>query len=263
MKKKTQRRLWAALAWTAGLLVAVVMALHIGLSAFLTKAAEKRTGFDFELGALRVNPLTGRLSVRGAEILNPSDFPIGRAVVIPSASVHIEPLTLFSTHVVIDRARLDVDRITLVQKADGETNLERLGASVGGRAAGTAGDGPGGRVTGPGEPAEAAAPRRVTVRDLEIAIGSVEAVRFDPESGEPVREIYEVNETYRFENLRSMEPVWRKIGAMIGIRAASEVLKSIAEDLELEPGTALQIEETVEEAAEHIGEALKQLFDDR
>jgi hypothetical protein len=102
----------AALMW--------MLALPYAVSSWL----RNRTGFDLTVESLMVNPITGSLAARGLVINNPPTFPQKDFLHIREFAVEAEAWSMLTSKPVINRVKLDVERVTLVKRADGRNNAE-------------------------------------------------------------------------------------------------------------------------------------------
>jgi hypothetical protein len=80
------------------------------------------TGFDIKVQVLRVNPITGRVVVRGLYARNPANFPKPDFLVLRELDAQIELFPLLSGKHVVDNFLLNVETIALVRRHDGKTN---------------------------------------------------------------------------------------------------------------------------------------------
>lgn len=102
------------------------------LPSLFTRAVLDRTGFDAEITSLAANPFTGRVSLRGLVITNPSNFPSRDCLQVRAFEADADVWSLFGERFVISTLSVDVRQITLVRRAYGPTNLESFRANLAG-----------------------------------------------------------------------------------------------------------------------------------
>jgi uncharacterized protein involved in outer membrane biogenesis len=167
--------------WLRGLGVVLGVALVLGFAARnmllkgqLEKLVSAQTGFAFTVERVQVGWNLSSVDLIGARVRNPPDFPDAQALDIRQARVSVAPLSLLTREIVIREVILDVEKLVLVRKADGETNAERLGGKRKG-----GGGRPGGSPPEPAPepeptPREPAEPRGFRIDRLVLKVGAVE-----------------------------------------------------------------------------------------
>ena len=84
------------------------------LPSLFTRAVLDRTGFDAEITSLAANPLTGRVSLRGLVVTNPSNFPSRDCLQVRAFEADADVWSLFGERFVISTLSVDVRQINLV-----------------------------------------------------------------------------------------------------------------------------------------------------
>ena len=100
------------------------------LPSLFTRAVLDRTGFDAEIMSLAANPFTGRVSLRGLVVTNPSNFPSRDCLQVRAFEADADVWSLLGERFVISTLSVDVRQITLVRRAHGPTNLELFRANL-------------------------------------------------------------------------------------------------------------------------------------
>jgi len=100
------------------------LAWMLFLPAMLTAQLRERTGFTVEVRSLVANPFTGLIDVRGLVLGNPPGFPTRDFAQVREFRVEAELTTLWSERPVFETVVLDIDQLTLVKAAGGQTNAE-------------------------------------------------------------------------------------------------------------------------------------------
>lgn len=122
----------------AHLLLFLVVVLAVGalawmllLPEYVTRQLQSRTGFDATVASLSCNPFTGRLTIRGLVLTNPSSFPTGDFLQLREFHAAGEVWSLLSDRISLDELTLDVRRIALVRRADGRSNADLFAQNLG------------------------------------------------------------------------------------------------------------------------------------
>ena len=102
------------------------------LPSLFTRAVLDRTGFNAKITSLAANPFTGRVSLRGLVMTNPSNFPSLDCLQVRAFEADADVCSLFGERFVISTLSVDVRQITLVRRAYGPTNLESFRANFAG-----------------------------------------------------------------------------------------------------------------------------------
>lgn len=107
------------------------LAWMVLLPEIVTRQIHARTGFDATVASLSCNPFSGRLTIRGLVLTNPSAFTTGDFVQLREFRAEGDLLSLFSERIVLDELALDVRRLALVRRADGRSNAELFEQNLG------------------------------------------------------------------------------------------------------------------------------------
>ncbi len=110
----------------AVLFAALALAWMLFLPAVLTAQLRSRTGFDATVQSLAVNPFTGTVELRGLVVTNPPTFPARDFMSVRRFHSNAEVFSLFTDRPVFQDVELDVARVTLVKRPDGQSNAAVL-----------------------------------------------------------------------------------------------------------------------------------------
>lgn len=102
----------------------LALAWMLFLPVIFTGQLRRQTGFDAEVTSFAVNPLSGRVVMRGLVISNPPTFPVKDGLHVTTFEANSEVGSYFGNKWIIDDLTLDVAKVTLVKRKDGHTNLE-------------------------------------------------------------------------------------------------------------------------------------------
>jgi len=100
------------------------------LPLLFTRVLQERTGFKADVASVSANPFTGRVTVRGLIVSNPSNFPVTDFLQLRSAEAELSVWGLWDQRIVFDSLELDVRQLTLVSRRAGETNIAAFRAAM-------------------------------------------------------------------------------------------------------------------------------------
>lgn len=101
------------------------------LPEFVTRQIKSRTGFDASVASLSCNPFAGRLTLRGFVLSNPASFASADFLQLREFHAEFDVGSLFAERVSVEELRIDVRRIALVRRSDGESNAALLARNLG------------------------------------------------------------------------------------------------------------------------------------
>lgn len=102
----------------------VALGWMLFLPVLLTQQLRKRTGFDATVERFSVNPVSGRVDLRGLVVTNPPTFQTSGFLEVREFKANADVVSLFSSEPVFDTMTLDLAHVTLVKREDGTTNAE-------------------------------------------------------------------------------------------------------------------------------------------
>jgi len=118
--------------------------LLVGLLAVLATAAwvillprviasmvRSQTGFELKVEHLRINPLTGTVSIRGLVLENPASWPVRDFLELRTFRAEVSVLSLFGDRLEAGEVVVDVARVTLVRDRSGTLNAITLKDGLG------------------------------------------------------------------------------------------------------------------------------------
>ncbi len=221
----------------------------------LEKALSAQTGFGVELGRLHLGWNLSSFEVEGARLLNPPDFPVRDALDLRTVRVVVAPLSLFTREIRIREVVLDVAKLVVVRKADGESNAERLGGKK--RSGGGGGRG---APTPPEEPApgetKTKEPRAFRIERLVLKVGAVEMHDFTKakDGGEPAVTAMNLNLEQEHHDVTSVQQLG---GLVLGSAVQQMGLFLIGQ--ELQDGDS-KLNQKIQKAADKFQKKMNQLF---
>jgi len=111
---------------------ALALAWMTLLPLLFTRVLQERTGFKADVASVSANPFTGRVTVRGLILLNPTAFPVPDFLQLRSAEAELSVWGLWDQRIVFDSLDLDVRQLTLVSRRAADTNIAAFRAALAG-----------------------------------------------------------------------------------------------------------------------------------
>lgn len=229
----------------------------------LQRALEEQTGFRLEMAALKLGLWTSSFEIRDARLLNPADFPDPDAVQIERIKVDYDFWSLFSREIRFSEVVLDIPKLVVVKKADGETNTERLSGKGGeSRGGHRGGEKPGPAPQPKGEPRpEPEAKPETKARDFRIAtlvvkVGAVEYRDYTKakQNGEPGVTTVTLNMDQEHHDITSLGQLG---GLILGTSLQKFGLRIIGPELQ-DPDSELN--KKIKKTADKVQRELNKLF---
>jgi uncharacterized protein involved in outer membrane biogenesis len=237
------------------LVVLVVLALVRQVAIRVTTGAVVRslTGFDADVEDIRVGILRPSIEVRGLELFNPPDFPNREAIVIERAYVRYSLGMLFAREIHLNEVVLDMPSLVVIRKADGETNLARLGKKAGAKP--PAGKEPGASPPTAEPPASKKEPRPLRIDRLTIKLGTATFIDYGGRGPEPRTRTFPMNVERTYTDVTDLNRVAAKLSTEILGNALARIAENFGEKLKAS-GDA----EKLEGGAKDIGNFFKRAF---
>lgn len=239
-------------------LLALVVVLF-GARNFLIKREVRRlvaqqTGFGISLHKVDVGLFSASVNIEGLELTNPPDFPEEAAFEVRQVKANYALGSIFRNEIRLTEVVVDVPRVVVVRKADGETNLQRLSGA--GKKKGDAGDrsGPGGGKPAPSEskPAKPLRMDRVVIR-----LGTVEIHDYTAKGEKPGITKLDLNIDQEHENVNGV--------GELGSLMVGGVLQQVGSKFMRDLGRALNegdgADGEVKKVTKSLEKAFKSLFE--
>jgi len=214
------------------LLVGLVLARNALLKSGARKAIEEYTGFKIEIASFNVGLFKPTFEIRGLKLLNPPDFPETTAFEIDKLFVKYDLASLFSDKIHLYDVIIDVPKIVVVQKDDGETNLERLAKN----AKKTKKEGendekqPQNDENDENTPQKEKNRREIAIDIMKIKLGTVEYQIYEEGVEKPEIETRELNQEEIFTNVTDLQDVVDQIAMQLVTDEALKELTKLAEE---------------------------------
>jgi uncharacterized protein involved in outer membrane biogenesis len=250
----------------AGLLLVAALAIFKNqiIESVVRQQIRSSTGLEMEVESLRMGLLSSALEIRGLKLMNPPDFPDREAFDISRIHARYSVRSLFSTNIQLPELVVEVPRVVLVRKADGESNLERVKDTARRRKQEAAAgrrepappptEPPAGGEAGSGKPAPAEKVKKgFFIGSLTLRVGTVEMRDYGRlKDGKPKVKEYDLALDRTFEKVDGIESV---VSQMVNEIIMQEALKSVSEQL-ADPETMKKLDQKLDKAVEKLGKKI-------
>jgi len=111
-------------------LMAIIIYLYTNLDSIVKREIEsygsKLTGTVVRVDSVKISPTSGEGTIRGLTIANPSGYTAGNAFELDSIHVQVQPSTLTSDLLVVDKVIVDSPRIHYVMSGVRDSNISKI-----------------------------------------------------------------------------------------------------------------------------------------
>ncbi len=111
-------------------LMAIIVYLYTNLDAIVKREIEsygsQLTGTVVRVDSVTLNPTSGEGTIRGLTIANPAGYTAGDAFELDAISVQVQPATLTSDLVVVDKVIVESPRIHYVMSGVKDSNISKI-----------------------------------------------------------------------------------------------------------------------------------------
>ena len=225
------------------LFVAGLMTRNAIIKSAARNAIQEATGFDLEVGGVSAALLSSTFEINDLKLINPEDFPEETAIEIKRMFVSYDLKSFFTDETHIREVVLDIPRMVVVQKEDGESNLQRLSE---------AGEG---KDEGDEKPeAKAEKPAKKFVIDtLTLKLGTVEMHTYVQGQDKPQIQVHDLKVDRTYTDIRDSEQMATILTMAMMEGVGAKAIKDIGKALQ---GNQGDIDKTVK----NVGESLKGFF---
>lgn len=260
----------------AGAAVLAVLVLFAAkntiIKAQVEKVVARETGFRVTIGTLDVALFKHTITVKDMILSNPTDFPENEAMTLNKLLIDYDlPSLLFGKQPHFYAVVLDIGKISVVEKADGETNLERLTADIQRASkrqpsaqkqqassqkqlAPETADQTKPASPRPGTPE----PRRdpFLIDNLTLAIGDVQYIQYETNNDTPEVNRIEFNRETTYRQVTSIEQIAMNIATQVALNKGVQELSKWARDNKDDLGIN---DEDIDKATQFVGGLLNAL----
>ena len=252
------------------LLAVMVIALFALKNTLIKSVAEslvyRTTGFQLVMDSLEVSPFAQSLTIKGARLLNPEGFEEKSAIDINELSLSVSLASIFTSRLHVREATLDVARVTMVQQADGTSNVDLLTERLEKKSSKSPAEPA--REESAQKPEKAAdvppsttpAPEKAgkafLIDHLTLRMGEAEYMEYTEAGKPPRKQTIAIDKERTYTNITSMEQLSKDIFADIaidqGMRAINDWAKENSDKLGVK-------KEEIDQATQLIGGFLNSL----
>jgi uncharacterized protein involved in outer membrane biogenesis len=248
------------------LVIVLVVVLLVGRNVLIQTATRKviqsATGFDLEIGRVHVGLLNPSFEVSDLKLINPEDFPERDALEIKTLRVRYDFASLFTDTVHIPEVTVDIPRMIVVTKEDGESNLDRLGGK---KKESAAEEPPAAGTEQPPAAAEAPAQeekpsKSIRIDKLTVKLGTATVHRYVEGKDKPETVDAPMNVDRTFENVTDLDQVVRVLSADILVGALPTAINDISKILKDHEGDSKGAEKELSDKVKQLKRSYKDLF---
>jgi len=236
------------------ILIVVVLLFAVGLvtrnaiiKTSVRNAIQQATGFDLEVGGVSAGLLSSTFEISDLKLINPEDFPEETAIEIKRMFVGYDLKSFFTDEIHLREVVLDIPRMVVVQKEDGESNLQRLSEAGKGKEEGE---------KKPEEKAEENAEkpaRKFRIDTLTLKLGTVEMHIYIQGQDKPQVQVHDLKIDRTYTDIRDPEQLATIFAMAMVEGVGAQAFKDIGKALQNNQGN-------LDKTVKNIGESLKGLF---
>ena len=188
-------------------LIILVLLLVVGLvtrnaiiKSGARKAIQQATGFDLEVGGVSAGLLSSTFELNDLKLINPEDFPEETAIEIKRMFVGYDLKSFFTDEIHLREVVLDIPRMVVVQKEDGESNLKRLSQAGQGKEEGE--KKPGEKPEEKSEEKAEKPAKKFRIDTLTLKLGTVEMHSYVQGQDKPQVQVHELKVDRTYTDIR-------------------------------------------------------------
>ncbi|MDA0576509.1 MAG: AsmA family protein [Verrucomicrobia bacterium] len=216
------------LGWLALAVLTVAVISNVIIHRATSAVVRSQTGFDLTFDRIKVGLFRPSLEITELKLFNPPDYAERPAVYIRRAYVRYSPMVLFGRDTHLHEVVLDMPRVVVVRKADGETNLSRLGKSVRPADVGIASATPvDWKASDEKKP-----PRPLRIDKLTVKLGDAQLIVHSPRGGAARFRSIEMNIERTYQNVTDLNQVALRLVAEIVANETVEVVNKVSTKLQ-------------------------------
>ncbi|MCX7009143.1 MAG: AsmA family protein [Kiritimatiellaeota bacterium] len=238
------------------LLVVGVVLARDGIATSIIKKAVAKTGFGLELKNLHLGLSPLGVEVEGLKLTNPPDFPEVGALEINKLKVSYDRKVSTKEEARLPEVTFDLPSLTIVRKADGEVNFQRLGKKAKGQQPATGSEAE--PQPKPQPPKEKKPEQKIRIDKLNIRLGTILIRTYTQGQKEPEEKKFVMNVDKQYTDVTNES--FKKIIADISMEIlfkSPDTLKQLGEGLTNAAGGGAK---NAKEAGKKLQEQFKGLF---
>jgi hypothetical protein len=221
-------------------------------------AIQRATGFDLEVGGVSAALLSSTFEISDLKLINPEDFPEETAIEIRRMFVGYDLKSFFTDEIHLREVILDIPRMVVVQKEDGESNLKRLSQAGQGK-----GEGEKKPEEKHGETPEKKAEKpakKFRIDTLTLKLGTVEMHTYVQGQDKPRVETHDLKVDRTYTDIRDVNQMATIFAMAMVEGVGAQAFKGISKALEDNQGDLDKTGKELDKAVKNVGESLKGLF---
>lgn len=235
-----------------------IMARNAIVRSGARSAIQQATGFDLEVGGVNAGLLSSTFELKDVKLINPEDFPEATAIEIRRMFVGYELKSFFTDEIHLREVVLDIPRMIVVQKEDGESNLKRLSQAGQGKEEGEKRTGEKSEEN-PEEKAEKPA-KKFRIDTLTLKLGSVEMHTYVQGQDKPNVQVHDLNVDRTYTDVRDPTQMATIFAMAMLEGVGAQAFKGISKAFENNQGELDKTGEELGKAVKNVGESLKGFF---
>lgn len=222
-------------------IVALLVARNVLIRSASRQAIRQATGFDIEIGKVKAGLFRPTFEVLNLKLINPEDFPEREALEIRRLYVRYDVASLLTDTVRLREVEIDVPRMVVVTREDGETNLKRLGKVKQKPPAEAPAEGSGAppeaaEGAAPPEPRPARAQKNIVIDHLVVKLGTATVHSYVGGREKPETVEAPMNVERTFQNVSNLNVVAAALSADIMTAALPSAFSDINQILQKHEG---------------------------
>jgi uncharacterized protein involved in outer membrane biogenesis len=249
------------------LLIIAVLLVVVGLVArdaiiktAVRKVVQQATGFDLELGGIHAGLLSPSFEIRGLKLINPEDFPEATALEINRMFASYEIRSFFEDEIHLREVVLDIPRIVVVQKEDGESNLQRLSEAGRGKEEGERKPEAKQGEKQPTEPKVEKPARKFRIDRLTLKLGMVETHKYFQGRDKPEIQVQDLKVDRTYTDIRDLNQLATFLAMAMVESAGVQMFKDIGKVFQNNQGNFDKTGHDLGKAAKDVQKSLKSIF---
>jgi len=242
------------------LVVGLLVARNTLIKTVARKVIQQATGFDLELGGVRAGLWSQSFEIRDLKLINPEDFPEATALEINRMFASYEIRSFFADEVHLHEVVLDIPRMVVVQKEDGESNIQRLSQAGQGKKEGEQKPEAKPGEKQPAEPKAEKPARKFRIDTLTLKLGTVEMHKYVQGQDKPEIQVHDLKVDRTYTNIRDPKQMATILAMAMVEGVGVQAFKDIGKALQNNQGDLDKTGKELEKAAKGVGESLKGLF---
>jgi uncharacterized protein involved in outer membrane biogenesis len=221
-------------------------------------AIHEATGFDLEVGSVGAGLLSSTFEIKDLKLINPEDFPEATAIEFKRMFVSYDLKSFFTDEIHLREVVLEIPRMVVVQKEDGDSNLKRLSQVGQGKEEEKKPEAKPGEQK-PEEKAEQPA-KKFCIDTLTLKLGTVEMHTYVQGQEKPQVQVHDLNIDRTYTNIRDTTQLSTIFAMAMVEGVGAQALKGLGKIFDENEGDLDKTGKDIERSVKDLGNQLKGLF---